>query len=92
MTSRETILIQLGVVTWVSFLLAGLATILFFATFDPPKLGEIATFPTELGRSAGYTIGFLLFWLLLMINGLVVSWLGSKYTDSGNKDIVTHDH
>lgn len=68
-------LISIGVALWMSFLSAGVATMLFFATFDPVALGEIATFPMELDRIAGYSLGFLLFWVLLVINSLIVSWL-----------------
>jgi hypothetical protein len=67
-----------AIIAWVSFLSAGVATMLFFATFDPSELANIATFPQDLSREAGYTIGFLLFWLLLIINNLLVHFLSSK--------------
>ncbi|GHA17449.1 hypothetical protein GCM10008090_28930 [Arenicella chitinivorans] len=68
-------LIRLGVVVWVSFLSAAIATMLFFATFDPESLSQLATFPMTLDRTSGYSIGFLLFWILLMLNGWIVTWL-----------------
>ena len=71
-------LVSLGVVLWVSFLFAGIATVLFFATFDPAALAQVATFPMELDRPTGYSVGFFLFWLLLIINSLVVLWLNHK--------------
>jgi len=52
------------IIAWPAFVLAGVATVLFFATFDPVALGEAATFPMPLSRMAGYTVGFLLFWAL----------------------------
>jgi len=52
-----------GVIAWVSFLFAGIATMLFFASFDPVELAAMATYPTEISAMAGYTIGFLLFWI-----------------------------
>jgi len=67
--------ISLGVAVWVSFLMAGVATMLFFATFDPVALAAIATFPLSLDQMAGYSIGFLLFWFLLLLNSLAVIWL-----------------
>lgn len=53
-----------GAIIWPSFLTAGLAAVLFFAAFDPQVLSEAATFPAHLSRGVGYTVGFLLFWLL----------------------------
>lgn len=75
-------LVTMGVVLWVSFLSAAVATMLFFATFDPMDLGDIATFPTALDRASGYSIGFLLFWLLSVVNSLVVVWLARRPDDT----------
>ena len=50
-------------VMWPSFLMAGLATILFFTAFDPEHLLA----PTDyagVSRIAAYSIGFFLFWML----------------------------
>lgn len=77
-------LVELGAVTWVSFLGAGVATMLFFATFDPQDLVSIATFPLQLSRVAVYSIGFVLFWVLLIANGLMAIWL-SAHAPSTNK-------
>ena len=71
-------LVTLGVVLWVSFLSASVATMLFFATFDPADLADIATFPMALERTSGYSLGFLLFWLLLICNSAVVVWLARR--------------
>lgn len=49
---------------WPAFVFAGIATALFFSSFDPEALGEAATFPMPLSRMAGYTLGFLGFWAL----------------------------
>lgn len=48
---------------WPSFLMAGAATILFFAAFDPQMLLMDTRF-ADLSRLGAYTIGFFLFWLL----------------------------
>ena len=77
-TNKPNRLITAGVVVWVSFLSAAMATMLFFATFDPVDLGDIATFPLSLDRVSGYSLGFLLFWLLLVVNSLVVVWLARR--------------
>lgn len=51
-----------GAVLWPSFLVAGIATMVFFANLDPEEL-RAATFPQlELSRKFGYTLGFFMFW------------------------------
>jgi hypothetical protein len=50
-------------VLWPSFLMAGLATILFFAVVDPVELAP-ALGLEYVDRLAAYSIGFFLFWLL----------------------------
>ena len=50
-------------VLWPSFLAAGVATILFFAYFDPQLLMQVSGYG-HVSRIGGYTIGFFLFWLL----------------------------
>lgn len=46
---------------WPSFVAGGVATILFFTALDPQDL-RLGTL--ELGRMAGYTVGFFFFWAL----------------------------
>jgi len=53
-------------VLWPSFLTAGVATILFFAYFDPQLLMQVSGYG-EISRMGGYTIGFFLFWILTSI-------------------------
>ena len=66
-TGKEIPTIQKVVaVLWPSFLTAGVATILFFAYFDPQLLMQVSGYG-EVTRMAGYTIGFFLFWLLTSI-------------------------
>jgi hypothetical protein len=53
---------RVGAILWPSFFAAGVATMVFFAFVDPLLLRDI-TFPeVEIGREAGYTIAFFLFW------------------------------
>ena len=54
---------SIGVMAWVTFMFAGIASIIFFATFDPIELGQLATFSVNWSAQAIYTAGFLLFWL-----------------------------
>jgi len=53
-------------ILWPSFLTAGVATILFFAYFDPQLLMQVSGYG-EISRMGGYTIGFFLFWMLTSI-------------------------
>lgn len=60
---------RIAIVAWVSFVSAAVATMVFFAMFDPDELAEITTFPIELSRTGGYSLGFLMFWLLTAATG-----------------------
>ena len=77
---------RIGVSLWISFLFAGIATMLFFAAFDPKTLAENATFPLDISREAGYTLGFLLFWLLLLCNSVLVLHLSHTSTHKQHPD------
>ena len=54
---------------WISFLLAAMATGAFFSAIDPLELKYCVDFP-EVSRTAAYTIGFLLFWVLTAASAL----------------------
>lgn len=59
-------------VAWLSFLMAGIATGAFFSIIDPDALAPCVPFP-EIGRTAAYSVGFFLFWVLSMASaGLAV--------------------
>ncbi len=51
------------VVLWPSFLIAAIATMLFFSVFDPNHILMHTWFP-DMSRIGAYTIGFLGFWAL----------------------------
>jgi len=57
-------------VLWPSFIIAGLATALFFAAFDPFDLAEVSGNP-ELSRIAIYSIAFLCFWVFAALSSLL---------------------
>lgn len=50
-------------ILWPSFIVAGLAEVMFFTVFDPVELHLVAEAIGISSRLAWYTIGFLLFWL-----------------------------
>lgn len=61
---------RFGAVGWLSFLLAGAATGVFFSVLDPDELRFCLPFP-EVSRTAAYSIGFFLFWLLTASAGIL---------------------
>ncbi len=77
MTEQELSKTKLNIITaaWIGFLSASIATSLFFATFDPLTLVEIATFPVPMTRTTVYSLGFLCFWALLLVNTIVTLWM-----------------
>jgi hypothetical protein len=67
---------EVGVIVWSSFLAACLATMIFFAFFDPMQLGEDGWPPAWLtSRMAGYAIGFFFFWIVTAVSALLTSYL-----------------
>src|SRR5450432_1386975 len=57
--------IDVGLVTWSSFLAAGMAGMLFFAAVDPQLLRDAGPrIFDNLNREAGYALGFFFFWAL----------------------------
>lgn len=56
---------DVAVVTWGSFLVACVATMLFFALIDPDYLIDVLNHPRWLpSRMAGYALGFFFFWFI----------------------------
>lgn len=60
-------------VLWLSFLMAGIATGVFFSVIDPLELKYCVDFP-EISRTAAYSIGFFLFWLLTSSSSLLAAF------------------
>jgi hypothetical protein len=54
---------RVSAVLWPSFLSAGAATVVFFALIDPVSMMDCEGAP-PLSRTAAYSLGFFLFWLL----------------------------
>lgn len=61
-------------ILWPSFIVAGIAELAFFALFDPIEL-EIVGDVLGVGRIAGYSIGFGLFWLFAAASSAFTSFL-----------------
>ncbi|MDO6384712.1 MULTISPECIES: hypothetical protein [unclassified Uliginosibacterium] len=54
---------RLIVILWPSFLMAGIAEVVFFTFIDPQQLYLLGR-PVNFSLTATYSIGFIAFWLL----------------------------
>jgi hypothetical protein len=67
---------DLGILLWASFLAACLATLLFFACFDPLLLAHDAAPPAWLAdRRTAYAIGFFFFWSICTVASFLTAYL-----------------
>ena len=64
-----------AIVGWVSFLIASVATMFFFALVDPSELSFVTTPPLNLSRMAGYALGFFFFWAMAASAGALSVYL-----------------
>ena len=55
--------IRLAAILWPSFMVAGVATMVFFAFVDPHELNLISFPSLNFSRELGYSAGFFLLWL-----------------------------
>ncbi len=62
-------------VVWISFLVAAIGTMVFFALFDPVDLSGIFDAELDIGRDAGYAAGFFFFWVLCALCSGVTAYL-----------------
>jgi hypothetical protein len=77
---------DVGAVVWSSFLAACLATMLFFAAFDPLLLASDDNPPWWLeSRMTGYGIGFFFFWFVCAVAGFLTSALLHSGAASGTE-------
>lgn len=60
-------------VLWPSFIMAGVATVIFFTAFDPVDILRDAGQP-EMTRLEAYSIGFFLFWALTAGSSLLTCY------------------
>jgi len=61
-------------ILWPSFVVAGVAELVFFILFDPIEL-QIVGDVLGVGRIAAYSIGFALFWLFAAASSAFTSFL-----------------
>ncbi|MCP5153784.1 MAG: hypothetical protein H6983_06440 [Ectothiorhodospiraceae bacterium] len=58
----------MSAVVWPAFVMAGVATAVFFTFLDPVHVLE-CTGEAPLGRTAAYSLGFFMFWALCIATG-----------------------
>ena len=61
-------------ILWPSFLVAGVAEVVFFTVFDPVELHLVGNL-LGVSRLAAYSIGFLLFWLFAALSSAFTCYL-----------------
>jgi hypothetical protein len=67
---------DMAVTLWPSFLAASVATMFFFAFFDPSLFGDGAMPPRWLThRMAGYAVGFFFFWAICTLSSALTLYL-----------------
>lgn len=62
-------------ILWPSFLVAGIAEMMFFSLFDPVEMHFLGA-ENELSRMTVYAIGFMFFWGIGTSASLLTAWLG----------------
>lgn len=63
---------KIAVLSWISFLTAGVFTMLFFAFVEPLVLVDAINVPFIESRESGYAVGFFFFWAQCWISGWFV--------------------
>jgi hypothetical protein len=70
-------------ILWPSFIVAGVAEVVFFTLFDPTTL-EVFGEPTNMSRSGIYTLGFFLFWIFGAATSAFTCFLQRSALDINN--------
>ncbi|MCK8515625.1 hypothetical protein M0534_04690 [Methylonatrum kenyense] len=80
---KRRLLQRYGTTVWPSFLVAAVASVVFFGNIDPETL-QVQTLPEwNISRLGGYTIGFFMFWgvgLASSILCLILQKMGNRPT------------
>ena len=65
----------IAIIVWISFLVAAVSTMLFFAIFDPVELSALLDEELVISSEAGYAAGFFFFWILSAACSAITAWL-----------------
>lgn len=75
-TAAERRFHDVGAVLWSAFLAACVATLFFFAIFDPALLADDEAPPAWIAdRQVAYTVGFFFFWAIGALASGLSLWL-----------------
>src|SRR5512139_2094852 len=67
---------DVAIVTWLSFLVVSVATMICFAFIDPVLVGnDDYPPPAFASRMTGYALGFFFFWLISALSSLLTLYL-----------------
>ena len=69
-------------ILWPSFVVAGVAEILFFTLLDPKELYPFGE-PVDLSRTAVYSLGFFAFWAVCATSSLFTCFIQQDPKRSG---------
>jgi hypothetical protein len=61
-------------ILWPSFIVAGIAEVVFFTVIDPQELYLLGE-PVTMSRLGTYSVGFLLFWALAAASSAITCFL-----------------
>jgi len=61
-------------ILWPSFIVAGVAEVVFFTVIDPQELYLLGE-PVTMSRLGTYSVGFLLFWALAAVSSAFTCFL-----------------
>lgn len=62
-------------ILWPSFLVASVATMVFFAFVDPALIHESTEPPLDMNRTTGYALGFFFFWIVTAASSALTAYL-----------------
>ena len=71
-----------GAVLWPSFLGAALANAALFTLIDPATIMLFGVHPT-VSRPAAYTVGFFVFWAIIIAASVTTLWLHANDAGTG---------
>lgn len=72
-------------VLWPSFLMAGVATVVFFTAFDPQGLAMSKGITRPVSRLGAYSIGFFLFWMLTLLSSMLTCYFQRPCNPTGSQ-------
>ena len=75
----------LGAVLWPAFLGAALADAILFTLIDPETIMLFGVH-SDVSRPSAYTVGFLVFWAIMIAASVTTLWLHGANVEAGKGD------